>query len=163
MTDFAKRRTLKGIAAAAAGTATAGFATHSLAGTDVEELNSTPSVDTEGHLAIHTRLSPKGNDIEAVFVNAGSEHLNIKTITPHEITTFRGRFNVAALTADKPLMLAPGDSVSVSITPHGDRLKLHELMQQGQSLSRALQTSATAVTTSGMPIHISVNETMPFA
>ena len=160
MTDFAKRRTLKGIAAA---TATIGFATHTLAATEADGLKAASSLDTTGHLAIHTRVSAKGNDVEAVFVNAGSNTLNRESITPHEITTFRGRFDVASLTAKEPLTLAPGESLSLGITPHGNKMQWHELMQQGQSLNRALQTSATAITTDGRPIHISVNETLPFA
>jgi len=163
MTDLAKRRTLKGIAAATAGTATASLATHSFAATEAAGLNTVSFSDPEGHLAIHTRLSPKSNDIEAIFVNAGSETLNIKSITPHEVVTFRGRFNIAALTEDKPLVLAPGDSVSVGIAPNERKMKFHELIRHGQSLNRALQASATAVTTGGVPIRISVNETLPFA
>ena len=56
MTDFAKRRTLKGIAAA---TATIGFATHTLAATEADGLKAASSLDTTGHLAIHTRVSAK--------------------------------------------------------------------------------------------------------
>ncbi len=162
MTDLAKRRTLKGMAAVAAGSATAGLATQAFAGTD-GNAQKLPSQATEGHLAIQTRISPRANDIEAVFINAGDDTLNIESLTPHGVTTFRGKFDVAALTANKPLVLAPGESVSVHMTPHGDRMKLNELMLQGQSLSRVLQTSATATTTQGVPIHITVNETRPFA
>ena len=162
MTDFAKRRTLKGLAAAAAGTATTGFATYSQASTDNGLIPTTPN-DTEGHLAIYTRMSATGNDIEAVFVNAGTDTLTIATLTPHEITTFRGTFDVAALTKTKPLVLEPGELVTVSMAPHNDKMAWRELMQQGQSLSRALQASATAATTNGIPIHISVNESLPFA
>ena len=161
MTDFAKRRTLKGIAAAATGTATAGFATHSQAEINANS-TAVESLEKDRHLAIYTRMSSSANDVEAVFVNAGTDTLTIDTLTPHEVTTFRGRFDVSVLTAEKPLVLAPGQSVSLGMTPHGHRMQWNELMQQGQSLSRALQTSATAVTTDGMPVHISVNETLPF-
>ena len=162
MTDFAKRRSLKCLAAAAAGTATAGFTIPSIAETDLGNGTTTPFV-SEAHLAIHTRLSVKGNDIEVVFVNAGADTLSIETLTPHEVTTFRGRFNIGALTADKPLVLAPGKSVSVAISSHGSEMDFHEMIRQGQSLTRALQTSASAYTTDGAHVHISVNETQPFA
>jgi len=159
MTDLVKRRTLKGFAAAAAGTATAGLASTAVA----KGLNHDQVLASDGHIAIHTRISPRGNDVEAVFTNAGTTTLHVDDITPHNVDTFRGQFNVSKLTADAPLVLEPGASVSVHMTPHGDRAKFNDLMRQGQSLTQALKASATATNTRGVPIHISVNETLPFA
>ena len=157
MTDTAKRRTLKGLAAAAAGTATVGFSSSSMA-SDINFQALNPQ-GVEDHLAVQTRLSSQTNDIEAVFYNAGDQTLSIDALTPHEITTFRGKFNIKALTANEPLVLAPGESVSVGIQRHDSSLYLNENIRQGQSLSRALQASASAVSTTGKPIPIRVNQT----
>ena len=54
MTDFAKRRSLKGLAAAAAGTATEGFTIPSIAETDLGN-GTTKLFVREAHLAIHTK------------------------------------------------------------------------------------------------------------
>jgi len=161
MTDTSKRRTLKGIAAVAAGTASAGLASTAFANTTGTQAVGDSS--TEGHLAIRTRLAAQTNNVEAVFQNAGDETLHIDTLTPHEITTFRGKFNVQALTAEKPLVLAPGESISVALNAHDKALPLNDLMNQGQSLSQALNASASAVSTAGKPIHVSVYQTQPFA
>jgi len=161
MTDTAKRRTLKGIAAVAAGTASAGLASNTFANN--HSTNAKKGHFAEGHLAIRTRLSAQTNEVEAVFQNAGDETLSIDSLGPHEISTFRGKFDVQALTANRPLVLAPGESVSVALNTHDKAMQLNDLMTQGQSLSQALQASASAVSTAGNPIHVSVYQTQPFA
>lgn len=162
MTDTSKRRTLKGFAAVAAGTASAGFASTAIAGCN-DGNHQASELSTDGHLAIHTRISAQTNDVEAVFFNAGDDTLSISALTPHEVTTFRGKFDVASLTSDKPLVLAPGQSVSVGMSAHSKELSFNERMHHGHSLTRALQTSASAVSTNGKPINISVNKTFPMA
>ena len=143
----------------AAGTASTGFASSVLAdNTSFNAFN-----EANEHLAIYTRVSAQTNDIEAVFLNAGDETLSIDALTPHEITTFRGKFDVQALTANKPLVLAPGESVSVAVNSHDKSLDAHERINQGQSLSRALETSASAISTAGHTIPISVNQSSPLA
>ncbi len=160
MTDASKRRTLKGLAAVAAGTASAGLTSTAMAGCNYGN-HQTSTATTDGHLAIHTRISAQTNDVEAVFLNAGNETLSIDALTPHEISTFRGKFDVAALTANKPLILAPGESVSVGMGAHSKELKFNDRMLHGHSLTRALQASASATSTNGKPIHISVNKSLP--
>lgn len=160
MTDTSKRRTLKGLAAVAAGTASTGLTSAALAACNNPNHQTSVS-STEGHLAVRTRISAQTNDVEAVFLNAGDHTLSIDTLTPHEVTTFRGKFDVAALTAKEPLVLAPGESVSVGLSAHSNSLNVNERMQQGHSLGRALQASASAVSTNGQPIHVSVYQTLP--
>lgn len=155
MTDASKRRTLKGLAAVAAGTASAGLSSSVLAN------NTNPNVfdkgSTNDHLNFETKVSAQTNDIGVVISNPGNETLSINTLTPHEITTFRGKIDLKPLTEGKPLVLAPGEQVSVALSAHDKSLKINERIHHAQSLSQALKTSATAISSDGNPIPISVN------
>jgi len=166
MIDKVKRNTLKRISMSAAAVAAAGVSGQSLA--SLNHLSGSPSPDVNAlplaDIQIHTRVSAVTNDLEVLVTNTGSSSTTITQLTPSVTVTKRGKFNFSQLLKNGNLTLAPGQSMSVPMTPHAVSVSSLETMNgQSQSLSEALRRSFSVVTENDAFAKVNVIEGMQFA
>jgi len=111
MIDDKKRDTLKIMGAATAAVAMPSVLNAKAFGSDI---NAVTTGDAElANIDIKVRVSVTSNDLELLITNAGSETTNITQLTPAELNTGRGYFDMQAILADGPLSLKPGESIAV--------------------------------------------------
>lgn len=143
--DKKKRKTLKGMAAAAGVTALSSipvFATGSALTDKVPESAKSarqvwPPVAVKSPIELTTRVSAIRNDIEVVLTNTGRKAVTLTQLSPSQVNTPRGHFDLADLLREGPRQLAAGESISVPITHHAiDSAagSLHQLTRTGLSI-----------------------------
>ncbi len=119
MIDYAKRKTIKTIAAASAGlaatVATSAGASALLATTGTTHDCALPGL---ANIEVTTRISATKNDLEVVLKNTADSAVTITHMTPTVTNVPRGQFNFSALLKDGPLHLAAGESTVVPLQQH---------------------------------------------
>lgn len=149
MIDHVKRVTLKRIGSLAIAVTAASASAHALS-VDVDQ--KIPSVGepndaSVANIDVYTRVSAVSNDLEVVISNASDELTHITQMTPSQTVTRRGRFDFASLLEDGDVVLAPGQSITVPMTPHARVLdSSSSVSQQADSLTQALRKSFSVIT-----------------
>ena len=167
MIDRAKRKTLKRVGALSAATAA------SLSGV-VHASGLTPGASSAGGVSLddaelgsfslRTRVSAQTNDIEIVLTNTGDHAATITQMTPHTVTTRRGRFVLGdVLNDDGRLSIDAGQSVSVAIQRHPVVLDASDVSHRATSLSQILRQSASIVVDGKSFVPVTVVPHSPFA
>ena len=70
-------------------------------------------------IRVETIVNSSNNDIRVVITNEGGQTARISQLEPVLSMTARGVFNFSRLLTDGRLILEPGQSVHVSMTPRG--------------------------------------------
>jgi len=157
MTDQAKRKTLKNIAAFGAGTAAiAGYQGVLAHGEFASKTSALANNGTslaakpgdEGLIDIHigSRLSAITNDLEVVITNTSANEAIITAMTPAEINTVRGRFDFDALFESGELRLGAGESIRVPIQHHTVVLDGSSTDKRTTELTQSLRRSVSFIT-----------------
>ncbi len=158
MTDLAKRKTLKTIAATAATGVAASLAGGALAAApDAEQAMANDRPAELATIDVSTRISPTRNDLEVVLTNRGTDAVTITGMTPHKTVVPRGEFNFAALLQDGPLRLSAGESAVVPLQ-HGEVSALSVVPMAGHSLTDTLRKSLSIVTEGTSFASVTVHE-----
>jgi len=118
MIDDKKRDTLKIMGAATAAVAMPSVLNAKAFGNDI---NATSVNDNElANIDIKVRVSVTSNDLELLITNAGSDATNITQLTPSQLNTGRGYFDMQAMLANGPLNLKAGESITVPLVHRKD-------------------------------------------
>ena len=162
MIDTVKRKTLKRIGLSAAATAAAGLTGHAVASSSaagLERVEADVILPELADIQVDTRVSSVTNDIEVVVTNRSAQATRITQITPSETSTKRGRFNFDALLAKGDLTLAPGESVTVPMTPHAVVLDASTSAgERAHSLTSALKRSFSVITDNESFARVSIGD-----
>lgn len=166
MIDRAKRVTLKRIGSVAMAATSLSAAAHSLA-YDADE-NALPAYDYAhseiADLKLHTRVSALSNDIEVVITNVGQKRSLITQMTPSQTVTKRGHFDFSSLLENGDLCLAPGQSVTVPMTPNAVVLDAStNVGQRADSLTNALRKSFSVITENESFARVSIVDQIRFS
>lgn len=155
--DKQKRQTLKGIAAVAGATvagsipafATTGRLTdNALIKGDKTVRQVWPPIAVKSQIELSTRVSATNNDIEVVLTNNSTQSVTMTQMSPSQLSTPRGTFNLEQVLEKGPRQLAAGESISIPMTHHainGSANTLHQAMRTGLSITTdADQFAATS-------------------
>ena len=140
-----KRRTIKQMAGLAL-TIGVSSAKEVLAFDTMAEQDSHDSAELST-IDVFTRVSSRNNDIEVVIANSGVHPTRITQLTPSHTVTNRGTFDFSRLMRNGDLILAPGQSAAVPITPHPVAVTdvSSYTQRRAESLSTALRSSFSVV------------------
>jgi len=150
MIDKVKRNTLRKLSAGAVAASTAGLAGSAVAKSGIlatldpiAQAGSTELADIE----VSTRVSSLTNDLEVLITNSGKSSTTISQMTPSVTSTKRGRFDFSELMKQGNIELAPGQSLSVPMRPHAQKVDATDTSGlQSKSLTDALRRSFSVIT-----------------
>ena len=159
MIDKKKRDTLKIISTATAVAAVPSLLNAKTFVSDMSNVdaNSVGVVNDLATIDIKVRVSVTSNDLELLVSNAGAEATNITQLTPSQLQTARGYFDMQGLLADGPLSLKPGEGVTVPLTRQAD----NNLSSVSNSLIKDLQERVSVITDNDAFAAVSVSR-MPY-
>ncbi len=116
MTDFAKRNTLK-ILAATTGAIAATAITSSVAGA-THSFDATPKGTTSTStpaLTVSSRLASSNGDLELVITNPGPKAARIDRVSPAKLLLANGDFDLGSLTRDRETTINAGGTITVPL------------------------------------------------
>jgi len=163
--DHLKRRTIKqmaGLAVATASAATAGSVSANDQGTFETDTGIGSQTSAElSAIDVYTRVSSTTNDLEVVVANSGKHTARITQMTPSHTVINRGTFDFAKLMSNGTLTLAPGQSVTVPMTPHTVALNGSTSAQpRAETLISALRSSFSVIVDNQSFARVNVIENM---
>ncbi len=157
MTDLAKRKTLKTIAATTAYGMAATLGGAAVASAAEQPYTNAADTADLANINVTTRLSPLRNDLEVVLTNSGSEDVTITAMTPRTTVVPRGEFDFASLLRDGPLRLPRGASVAVPLQ-QSHVCAASPIPSAGHSLTDSLRKSLSIVTDGSAFASVTVRE-----
>jgi len=155
MIDKKKRDTLKILGAASAVAAVPSVLNAKAFGENIDSVFG--SSEALANIDIKVRVSVTSNDLELLVTNTGSDATTITQLTPSQVTTGRGHFDLQAMLANGPLELKAGESVTVPLAKHRNV----NLMGVSNSLVSDLRDRVSIITDNNAFAAVSVSR-MPF-
>lgn len=113
---------------------------------DFLELNTETSNADLARVEVRTQISPVRNELEIVLTNTSPHTTRLTHITPAEIRTARGTFDLQSLLDSGDLIMAAGDSVTVPMQHHPVVLDASDVSQRSQLLTDALKQNLSIIT-----------------
>ncbi|MBX2880003.1 MAG: hypothetical protein KTR32_08730 [Granulosicoccus sp.] len=150
MIDSQKRQTLKALATSLlALTASSAAYTAEHSNLNVESPHDRELEDHLARISVKTQVNSSVQDVEVLIRNEGDRVAHISHMTPSQTVTRRGTFDFSKLFDNGDLVLQPGQTVSVSMTPKAVVLDSSTTaIERARSVGIALRKSFSVITDS---------------